>query len=96
VENLAAAVSAIVVAVGVFDCDSTNKSLAAGNKELNPLMAYLQRTLGRFWVIPKMAVHFALAGVVLAFPHLPVLGAVTVFSLIIGVIAYNNYLLAGH
>jgi hypothetical protein len=96
VENLAAAVSAIVVAVGVFDCDSTNKSLAAGNKELNQLMAYLQRTLGRFWVIPKMAVHFALAGVVLAFPYLPVLGAVTAFSLIIGVIAYNNYLLAGH
>jgi hypothetical protein len=94
-ELMAAVVSAVVVAVGVFDCDSTNKSIAAGNKELNPLMGYLQRTLGRYWVVPKMAVHFAAAGCVLAFPYLPVLGAVAVFSLIIGVIAYNNYLLAG-
>jgi hypothetical protein len=94
-ESLASAIAAIVVAVGVFDCDSTNKSLSAGNVERNPLMAYLQRTLGRYWVVPKMAVHFAAAVIVLALPILPVMGAVTAFALIIGVIAYNNYFLAG-
>ena len=71
------------------------RSLAAGNVERNPLMAYLQRTLGRYWVIPKMAVHFAAAAVALAFPYIPVVSAVTVFALVIGVIANNNYKLAG-
>lgn len=94
-ETLAAFISAVVVAVGVFDCDSTNKSLAAGNKELNRAMAYLQAKLGKYWVVPKMAAHFAFAFIVLAFPYLPVIGAATALSLIIGLIAYNNYLLAG-
>ena len=58
----------LILFVGVYDVISTNAALAAGNWEVNALVASLQRVWGDGWLIAKIIIHGALAVVILWLP----------------------------
>lgn len=58
--------------LNLLDVQSTNKALSTGTgREANPVMAWMQAELGRFWWVPKALVCVLLAAVVLLTPHSP-------------------------
>lgn len=85
----------IFVVVGGLDIISSNAALAAGHIESNPLMQSLQADWGSWWSLPKMAVHLALAYLILWIPSKRTLTMGAFVSAVYAVIAVNNFHLAG-
>ena len=60
-------IAALIVALGALDCWLTASVLRAGGREANPAMAFLQDRLPFSWEFVKVAVHGAVAVVVLSY-----------------------------
>ena len=58
-------IAAWVMLSGVADVITTERALARGARELNPIMRAMQEATGRFWWVGKLLVHAVIAGVVL-------------------------------
>jgi len=58
-------VAAWVMLAGVADIITTERALARGARELNPIMRAMQEATGRFWWLGKILIHAVIAGVVL-------------------------------
>ena len=58
-------VAAWVMLAGVADIITTERALARGARELNPIMRALQKSSGRGWWVRKILIHAVIAGVVL-------------------------------
>lgn len=90
--NYAAHVIAIlIIVIGALDCASTNLALGTGfAEELNPVVAWIQSVFGVYWIWPKMAIHAALAIVLLANPSRPALIAMSCVALLTLLASINN------
>jgi len=87
---------ALVMLVGFFDAVSTNLGLATGLvEEANVVMAWLQQSVGEYWLLPKMLMHAAVAAMILWYPHRLVLASVTPVIGINTFVIYNNLALSG-
>ena len=95
VRGTALIVAFLLVLVGVLDVISTNVSLAAGNTEDNPLVATLMQHFGAWWFVPKLAVHIALAALVLRLPSRGMLQKASVGVALYAVIIAGNFHVAG-
>lgn len=81
----------VVILVGLADVYSTNVALGAGDaREFNPIVDWLQVELGVYWVFPKMAVHLLLAAMILWYPNLMTLLALTSVSALVLTVSMNN------
>jgi Flp pilus assembly protein TadB len=58
-------VAAWMMLAGVADIITTERALARGARELNPIMRALQKSSGRGWRVGKILIHAVIAGVVL-------------------------------
>ena len=58
-------IAAWVMLSGVADVITTERALARGARELNPIMRAMQEATGRWWWVGKLLVHAVIAGVVL-------------------------------
>jgi hypothetical protein len=95
VRGTALLLAVLLVVVGILDVISTNASLAAGNAEENPLVAALQRGWGVWWFVPKLAVHVALATLVLWLPSRGMLRKAGAGIALYAVIIAGNFHVAG-
>jgi len=60
--------SLVAIALMVADIYLTNKILAKGGKELNPLMKWCMDKLGENWMMPKVVVTLGILAVFFTFP----------------------------
>ena len=91
---LALIVAILTIVVGVGDVISTNQGLAAGAVEINPLFAWLQAEMGRWWFLPKMALHLIVAAMLLWYPQPIVMSIVIPIILFNSAVIVNNFALA--
>lgn len=81
-----------IIIVGLLDCVSTELALASGHaREANPVVRALLETVGVYWLLPKMAVHGALAGMSVWYPNRLTLAALSMVACLAGVAAANNF-----
>ena len=90
----AGVLAVLVVVMGIFDVISTNVTLAAGNRESNPLVLWVQHHLGFWWFIPKIMVHFLLALVILWLPTQRMIWNARIGVVIYTLVVANNFHLA--
>ena len=60
--------SLVAIALMVADIYLTNKILAKGGRELNPLMKWCMDKLGESWMMPKVIVTLGVLAVFFTFP----------------------------
>ena len=89
-DTLLLIVSAAVMLSGVADFITTERALARGARELNPLMRALQKHAGRFWWIGKLAIHALVAFVVLLLDGWLGVALGVTFAAIITAVAVHN------
>ena len=94
VAPLAALIALSVVTVGIFDVISTNAGLLVGAIEANPLMAFVQASLGDMWVAPKMGLHLVAALIVLMRPSRIVFACVGTVVAVNTLVVFNNFAIA--
>lgn len=81
-----------IIIVGLMDCVSTELALASGQaREANPVVRAMLETIGVFWLLPKMMVHGALAGMSVWYPNRVTLTALTGVACLAGLAAANNF-----
>lgn len=85
----------LMIVLGSLDVMSTNLGLAAGAVELNPIVRWVQATLGDWWSVPKMLLHAITAAMVLWCPRPAVLCCVGVVSVIIATVVWSNFQIGG-
>ena len=95
IRGTALLVAALLILVGILDVISTNASLAVGNAEENPLVAALMRDWGVWWFVPKVAIHVALAALVLWLPSRGMLQKASAGVMLYAVIIVSNFHVAG-
>lgn len=54
---LGAVVGVLIVVLGILDVVSTNLVLAAGGRELNPIVSWTMEHLEAWWHMPKILIH---------------------------------------
>jgi fucose 4-O-acetylase-like acetyltransferase len=84
------AVTIWVMLAGVADVITTERALARGARELNPLMRALQEHTGRFWWIGKLMIHALVVLVVLLFDGWLGIAVGATFAAIITAVAIHN------
>jgi hypothetical protein len=60
--------SLVVIALMVADIYLTNKILAKGGRELNPLIRWCMNKLGESWMMPKVIFTLCILAVFFTFP----------------------------
>lgn len=90
----AGVLAVLIVVVGFFDVISTNVTLAAGNVERNPLIRWIQHHLNEWWFLPKIAVHFLLALVILWLPTRRMIWNARVGVALYALVIANNFHIA--
>lgn len=90
----AGVLAVLIVVIGIFDVISTNVTLAAGNRESNPLILWVQHHMGEWWFIPKIAVHFLMALLVLWLPTQRMIWNARIGVVIYTLVVANNFHLA--
>jgi hypothetical protein len=83
-------VAIFAVLVGLADWWTTNRVIGQGGSELNPVMR-LAMKLGRWWVVPKMAIHLGIAWAVVTMDHSWVTGAAALAMAANALVVVNNY-----
>lgn len=81
-----------VMLSGVADVITTERALARGARELNPLMRALQEHTGRFWWVGKLMVHALVVLGVLLLDGWPGVAVGVTFAAIITAVAVHNEL----
>jgi hypothetical protein len=76
------------IALQVLDCVSTNRVLAAGGWEANPVEVASQVALGAYWWAPKLIVMCGCAFVMRRWHWVYIAMAV----LLMAVVVFNNYM----
>jgi hypothetical protein len=84
----------LTLTVCVGDIISTNLGLAAGAVEINPLFAWIQGTLGGWWILPKIALHILVAAIIVGVARPAVLATVAPVVLFNAVVVVNNFTLS--
>jgi len=88
-------ITAVLLALQVADVLTTNRVLARGGREVNPLMALAMRRLGRLWWVPKAGlVGGAVAAAWLWLPPPWLVGVLGLIVLGYGIVAANNHALS--
>ena len=90
----AGVLAVLIVVIGIFDVISTNVTLAAGNRESNPLVLWVQHHLEEWWFIPKITVHFLLAIVILWLPTQRMIWNARIGVVIYTLVVAHNFHLA--
>jgi hypothetical protein len=77
----------LAIALMVTDIYLTNRILAKGGRELNPLMRWCMDKLGESWMMPKVIVTLGILAVFFTFPSpIPLIVVCVIHS---GIVLWN-------
>lgn len=86
--------SLMIVLAGALDSLSTELALATGfAREANPLVRAVQEAIGVWWILPKMALHGALAWLVTWRPTWFTIGVMSLVTMLTFAAAANNFMI---
>ncbi len=91
---LARILALLFVVMGSLDVVSTNAAQAAGYAEGNPVMRLMQEQMGAWWALPKVALHLAMASMILWLPRRKLLAAAGVMTVLYLAMVTHNFSLA--
>ena len=89
---LGAVVGSLIVVLGILDVISTNLVIAAGGKEMNPIVRWTMDHLETWWHMPKILIH-VVAGLLVY--HMLYTRLTTALALLLvflyGVVVHHNF-----